>query len=544
MLTPWIAVGAFITLGYFSIVPPAALSSHAVETEFSAARAAKHVEFIAREPHPMGSPAIAQVRDYLVSELEDLGLEPEFQTISAPDYFRPNNTVDVVNVMATIPGTATTGAVALMAHYDTVPTTPGANDNSAAVAALLESGRAILAGPSLRNDVILLFTDAEEPAPRPGSTTFVRESPVFDDISLVVNFEAIGGSGPSSLVETSGPEAWLVEQYAGAVADPNAFSFVSAVTALIGEVGTDFDPFRDAGTPGFHFAYVRGSPIYHSPADDLGSVGWDSLQHHGSNALGIAQHFGAIDIGAIPDSGSSVYFTLRPFFVQYSASWSKVGALLAAALLVFGLGRSMRRSRQTAGSLARESGITLLLTFLTTVIATLGWILIATLRSAPNVVEAYGSFIALFAMVGALAYWANGRVPKQWHVTEPGFFVVWVVLAVVTAFAAPGFSALFVIPALAAAIASTWRTRPRTWASIVRFALVAAPAMLLLVPAIDFFFQFGQPRSFNPDSSIPSVAAVAFLLAFLAAGLLIGVWSASGRGVGRLATGGSSTRPR
>ena len=46
-----------------------------------------------------------------------------------------------------------------MAHYDTFPTTVGANDNSAAVAAILETGRAILAGPPLRNDVILLFTD-------------------------------------------------------------------------------------------------------------------------------------------------------------------------------------------------------------------------------------------------------------------------------------------------------------------------------------------------------------------------------------------------
>ena len=192
----------------------------------------------------MGSTAITEVRSYLVAELEKLGLEPEFQTISAPNYYEQGDPVDVINVIATIPGRATTGAVALMAHYDTVPATPGANDNSAAVATLLESGRAILAGPQLRNDVTLLFTDSEEPNPRYGSRAFVRESPVFQDIALVVNLESIGGSGPSSLVETSGSVTWLVGQYAAAVSNPTAFSFVAEITTLLGDFGTDFDPFR------------------------------------------------------------------------------------------------------------------------------------------------------------------------------------------------------------------------------------------------------------------------------------------------------------
>jgi len=264
-LIPWVVVAVFAAVGFYSVVPPDALPADAPDTEFAAARAVEHIEVIAREPHPMGSTAIAGVRSYLVSELEELDLEPKFQTISAPNYFEHGDPVEVVNVIGTIPGSANTGAVALMAHYDTVPTTPGANDNSAAVATLLETGRAILTGPQPRNDVILLFTDGEEPAPRYGSTAFVNESPVFDDVALVVNFEAIGGSGPSSLAETSGSETWLVGQYGAAVSNPTAFSFVSEITALMGEVGTDSDPFRNAEVPGFHFAYMRGSPIYHSP---------------------------------------------------------------------------------------------------------------------------------------------------------------------------------------------------------------------------------------------------------------------------------------
>ena len=59
-------------------------------------------------------------------------------------------------------------AVALVAHFDSDPTTPGANDDAAGVAAILETARVLLSGPPLRNDVILLFTDGEEPAPRFG----------------------------------------------------------------------------------------------------------------------------------------------------------------------------------------------------------------------------------------------------------------------------------------------------------------------------------------------------------------------------------------
>ena len=173
-----------------------------------------------------------------------------------------------------------------MAHYDTDPTTPGANDNTSAVATLLESGRAILAGsaaPQRRDPAVHRQRRTQPPAWLQGIRP--RESGLRQH-RLVVNLEAIGGSGPSSLVETTGSEPWLVGQYSAAVSNPTAFSFIAEITALIGDFGTDFDPFRNAGVPGFHFAYMRGSPIYHSPADDLGSVGWDSVQHHGSNALG------------------------------------------------------------------------------------------------------------------------------------------------------------------------------------------------------------------------------------------------------------------
>ena len=49
-----------------------------------------------------------------------------------------------------------------MAHYDSVPFGPGAADDGAGVVTLLETARALKAGPPLKNDVIFLFTDGEE----------------------------------------------------------------------------------------------------------------------------------------------------------------------------------------------------------------------------------------------------------------------------------------------------------------------------------------------------------------------------------------------
>src|SRR6185312_15316954 len=58
---------------------PRPVAASAPATEFSSARALQHIRVVAREPHPMGSPANAAVRDYLVSQLRGLGLTPEIQ---------------------------------------------------------------------------------------------------------------------------------------------------------------------------------------------------------------------------------------------------------------------------------------------------------------------------------------------------------------------------------------------------------------------------------------------------------------------------------
>ena len=391
-----------------------------------------------------------------------------------------------------------------MAHYDTFPATPGANDNSSAVAALLETARALTASTQLDEDIILLFTDAEEPAGRAGANLFLRQHPRAAEIGFVVNFEALGGSGPSLLVETNGPTGWVVGEYAAGVSRPVGYSFSAEITKLIGEVGTDFDPFRAAGIPGVHVVYMRGSSIYHTPADDLASVSWASLQHHGETALGMVRQLDASGLATRSEADAVVYFSLRPWLVRYPTGWSLPLAVLALVLF----GAAVRRADIAVRELVRRAAQHLAGVLLATLAATALWLAVAASRSITR------CSARLSLPLGPPPCGdPNPSLTTRSGFGRGGLFPVlaaWIVLALTTAPTVPGISYLFVWPALIGAIVTLWSGGDEPRWQMLRYTLVAATTVLLLSPAVDFFFQMGQPRPGNPDSSIPATAGVAF----------------------------------
>jgi acetylornithine deacetylase/succinyl-diaminopimelate desuccinylase-like protein len=122
------AIVATVALALYQYVPPAVVPADAPKTEFSAERAMAHLEVIAPEPHPVGSPENARVRDYLIRQISDMGLRPEVQktTVFPPDPDEADAT-RVKNVLVRIDGTAPTSRTVLItAHYDSVVTGPGA----------------------------------------------------------------------------------------------------------------------------------------------------------------------------------------------------------------------------------------------------------------------------------------------------------------------------------------------------------------------------------------------------------------------------------
>ena len=69
-----------------SLFPPA-VDGSVPPSEFSAIRARDYLKPIAQKPHPIGSAAHAEVRDYITGELTKLGLQPQVQRSTAINTF-------------------------------------------------------------------------------------------------------------------------------------------------------------------------------------------------------------------------------------------------------------------------------------------------------------------------------------------------------------------------------------------------------------------------------------------------------------------------
>ncbi len=91
--------------------------------------------------------------DYLMAQWDSLGLDGALHSYSDTG----------TNVYATLPAAAPTDqTVVVGAHFDTVPFSPGANDNATGVAMVLSLGRWLDAIPCRELNVILVLFDEEE----------------------------------------------------------------------------------------------------------------------------------------------------------------------------------------------------------------------------------------------------------------------------------------------------------------------------------------------------------------------------------------------
>ena len=196
-----------------SMAPTGPVAADAPAEVFSAARAITHIEMIADDPRPVGSAAHAEARAYLLQQLASLAWRTEVQESVGMFDFGNNGTQNmaaVANVIATKPGSDATGTVLLSAHYDTVAGSPGAADDGIGVAVLLETARALNTAGALRNDVVILLTDAEEDGLH-GAEAFVREQAEALGPTVVLNHEARGASGAPITYQMSSPNGELVD---------------------------------------------------------------------------------------------------------------------------------------------------------------------------------------------------------------------------------------------------------------------------------------------------------------------------------------------
>ena len=304
------------------------------DDEFSVARAMATVEAIAQEPRPAESEANARTREFVAERIRALGLEPEFQRAVVRD-------VAVENVLVLVPGTQSASTLCLMAHYDSRVESPGAGDDAAGTAVLLETLRALLAGPPLANDVLFLITDGEERGLL-GAEAFVAAHPLAEEIDLVLNFEALGNAGPAVLFETGPNNGWSIREFARGASHPVGSSLGKTVYEAMPN-DTDYSHFRDRGVAGLNFALCSGTTAYHKPSDRPENLSRWSVAHHGSNALSLVRHFGELPLEREPEPDRIYFNVLGRAFVHAPAATAVPTAVMLAVLTLFGVASFFRR---------------------------------------------------------------------------------------------------------------------------------------------------------------------------------------------------------
>lgn len=462
--------------------------------EFSAERAFSHVDRIAQRPHPVGSAANTEVREYLVGQLEDLGLRPTVQATTAVQAI-PDGTASLArvnNIHARIEGTDSTGHVVLVAHHDSVANSLGAADDGAGVAAVLEISRALTSGPSPRNDVDLVLTDAEEPGLL-GAQGFVDAAGTLDpQRSVVLNLEARGTSGPTLMFETNPDNANVVPALASA-RRPIAGSESAELYRLLPN-DTDFTVFSRAGFAGMNFAFVDGSAHYHTLGDSPSNLDPSSLQHMGATVLDVARHLARQDLGA-PRGGPLTYSSVFGQLVYYPQGLAVPLAILAAVAFAATVLYARRRGLRARAVAVPAVGFLALL-------AVTGGLGVAAWQALLLLHPGYGSFLAgdtyrpewyaagLLALTAALAV-AWYLLMRRRRALEEVAVAIWawlVVLALITAVFVPGAAHTFtwttLVGCCALAAAIRWGGADPTW----RLACCAAavPAIVAFLPLVDF----------------------------------------------------------
>ena len=334
---------------------------------FSLPRAMGDVEQIARAPHPTGSPENARVRGYIIDQMKAIGMEvstregvlderatKRLNTWSG----REDPPAKLVNLIGVLPGKDRAApAVLLMAHHDSVWGSPGASDDTAGVATALEVARQVASkGPPPR-DLIVLLTDGEELGLQ-GAKQFFAGDPLLPRIGAVINMEARGGGGRTTLFETTPGNGEAIALYQQAATWPGASSLAVFIYSVLPN-DTDLSEAMKGDWAAYNFAFIGRPGLYHSPMATPEALDKGSLMDMGWQVSELTQALLAAPRlpGRAPDV---VFFDLFGLsLAKYPAGlgWVMLGLAGIALGAAANRERSLRALGQGAG---RTAGLILL----------------------------------------------------------------------------------------------------------------------------------------------------------------------------------------
>lgn len=354
-----VAVIGAIILAIVGTTPPGPAPADTPATAFSATRAMADIREIGRAPHPTGSAANQQVRDYLAARLRSLGLRTDVTAapLSAIADERltkwrgsPAPPPPVRNVVAMLPGRdPAQPAVLLMAHYDSVWGSPGAADDGAGVASILETVRAIKGDGQPARDLIVLLTDGEELGLE-GAHAFFERDPRRGHVGVIVNLETRGGGGRATMFETGSDNGDMMRLFGANVSRPVGTSLSTFIYKKLPN-STDYTVAKNLGVAGFNYAFIGRPALYHSPLATPEALDQGALQDMGRQLLDLTR--GLLAAPALPGRAPD-----RVFFDAFGLAFVSYDAVLGWPILLLGIAgygvAAWRRS--TIGEVAKGAG--------------------------------------------------------------------------------------------------------------------------------------------------------------------------------------------
>ena len=517
---------------FFFMMPQSYDQTEAPLSEFSTKRALLIVKEISKKPHFVGSKNHEVISNYLQKELQDLGLETSVQ--EGFTMTEKGTLVKSKNIVATIKGSKKNKALLLLSHYDSAPHSysKGASDDASGNAIILESVRAFLHNKTPhKNDIIILFTDAEELGLN-GAALFVTQHKLAKEVGLVLNFEARGSSGPSyMLMETNDGNAKMVDAFQdGNVSYPVSNSLMYSIYKMLPN-DTDLTVFREEGKiQGFNFAFIDSHFNYHTAQDKYENLDPKTMAHQGSYLFPLLNYFSNADLTDFNSTDNKVYFNVPFSFVSYPFGWIFPMLILAFVLFMLfvfvGLGKRALHLDEILKGFVPLFG-SLVTAGLVTYI---GWKMLLSIYPQYNDIlhgftynghDYIYAFVSLTLAICFLFYQNNGkRNPEMDQMVAPLF--VWLLINLGIAIKLQG-AGFLIIPVIASSLMLGFYilTQKSSW---VLNCLLAIPTLIILVPFIQMF-PIGLGLKILFGSAILTVLAFTLLLPVFGSYAKKGIWA-------------------
>lgn len=480
---------------FYALMPHSISGLDTEDHSFSTDRALVHLKEISKKPHFVGSESHKTVINYIVEQIEALGLETQIQEgYTLTDW---STLVKPKNILARIKGSDNSKALLLMSHYDSNPHSSfGASDAGSGVVTILEGLRAFLnENKTPKNDIIILITDAEELGLN-GASLFVNQHPWAKDVGLVLNFEARGSGGPSyMLMETNGGNKNLIEGFKAANPSyPVANSLAYSVYKMLPN-DTDLTRFReDANIDGFNFAFIDDHFDYHTALDTFERLDRNTLEHQGSYLMPLLGYFSNANLNTIKSDSDAIYFNV-PLFNTVSYPFSWVFPMLILAILIFmalvfyGISKRALDSREMAKAFLPGIGAVII----NGLFGYFGWKLLCAIYPQYGEIlqgftyngHAYIWAFSLFSI--AVCMWLYSKVYKPENTASlavPPLFL-WLIICSVIAFKLKGAS-FFIIPVYFGLISLFVLVRQKR-PNIILMTLLLFPVLIIMSPFVKMF---------------------------------------------------------